>query len=59
MYTEDFDGLEEAEKESRHTYVSSISDQEAERLIRENERLKKALEKEKFLTSYLIRRYRI
>jgi hypothetical protein len=53
MYTEGFEGLEEAEKGSRRTYVSSVSQQDEDKLIRENERLKKSLEKEKFFNKLL------
>jgi hypothetical protein len=52
MYTEEFEGLEEAEKGPR-AYVSSVSQQDAEKLHRENEKLKKALEKEKFFNKLL------
>lgn len=50
MYTEGFENLEEAESESHRTYRSSS---EADRLLRENEKLKKSLEKEKFFNKLL------
>ncbi|MBL7699508.1 MAG: hypothetical protein JNK79_15185 [Chitinophagaceae bacterium] len=50
MYTEGFESLEEAEKESRNTYGGT---NEADRLLRENEKLKKSLEKEKFFNKLL------
>jgi hypothetical protein len=50
MYTEGFEGLEEAEKESHRPYgVSS----DVDRLQRENEKLKKSLEKEQFFNKLL------
>jgi serine/threonine-protein kinase len=49
MYTEEF---EEEEKGPR-TYVSHFSQQDAEKLARENEKLKKSLEKEKFFNKLL------
>jgi hypothetical protein len=55
MYTEEFEGLEEEEKGPR-TYVSNVSNfsqQDAERLARENEKLRKNLEKEKFFNKLL------
>lgn len=55
MYTEEFEGFEEEEKGPR-TYVSNMSNfsqQDAERLARENEKLKKNLEKEKFFNKLL------
>jgi hypothetical protein len=52
MYPEGFEGLEEAEQQPRRQYVSG-SHQEVERLLRENERLKKSLEKEKFFNKLL------
>jgi len=53
MYTEGFEGLEEAEKGPRRAYVSNVSQDDADRLARENDRLKKALEKEKFFNKLL------
>lgn len=50
MYTEGFESLEEAEKGSRRTYGGS---NEADRLQRENEKLKKSLEKEQFFNKLL------
>lgn len=50
MYTEGFEGLEEAEKEPRRTYVSG---NDTDRLLRENEKLKKSLEKEQFFNKLL------
>src|SRR5688500_8018462 len=50
MYTEGFEGLEEAEKESHRTYGASS---DVDRLQRENEKLKKSLEKEKFFNKLL------
>lgn len=50
MYTEGFEGLEEAEKESHRAYGSSS---ETDRILRENEKLKKSLEKEKFFNKLL------
>lgn len=54
MYTEEFEGLEEkaAENEPR-AYVSSVSHQDAGKLQRENEKLKKSLEKERFFNKLL------
>jgi hypothetical protein len=49
MYTEGFEGLE-AEKEPRRVYGSSS---EIDRLIRENNKLKESLEKEKFFNKLL------
>lgn len=49
MYTEGFENLEEAESES-HRFRSSS---ETDRLLRENEKLKKSLEKEKFFNKLL------
>lgn len=49
MYTDGFEGLEEAEKE-RRPYSSTP---EMDRLLRENDRLKKSLEKEKFFNKLL------
>lgn len=54
MYTEGFDGLGETEPdEPRRAYVSNLSQDDSDRLMRENERLKKALEKEKFFNKLL------
>jgi hypothetical protein len=53
MYTEGYEGLEEAEKGSRRAYVSHISQDESESLMRENEQLKTLLEKEKFFNKLL------
>jgi hypothetical protein len=50
MYTEGFEGLEEAEKASRRSYGQSS---EIDRLIRENNKLKESLEKEKFFNKLL------
>lgn len=50
MYTEGFEGLEEAEKEPRRTYVGG---NDTDRLLRENEKLKKSLEKEQFFNKLL------
>jgi hypothetical protein len=53
MYTEGFEGfenLEEAESGSSRTYRSSS---ETDRLLRENEKLKKSLEKEQFFNKLL------
>jgi hypothetical protein len=50
MYTEGFENLEEAESESHRTFRSSS---ETDRLLRENEKLKKSLEKEKFFNKLL------
>jgi hypothetical protein len=53
MYTEGFEGfenLEEAESGSPRTYRSSS---ETDRLLRENEKLKKSLEKEQFFNKLL------
>jgi eukaryotic-like serine/threonine-protein kinase len=52
MYTEGFEDLEETEREPRRQYVSG-SQQDFDRLYRENERLKKSLEKEKFFNKLL------
>lgn len=49
MYTEGFEGLEETERE-RRPYSTNP---EVDRLLRENERLKKTLEKEKFFNKLL------
>lgn len=53
MYTEGFEGLEEAEQSSRRAYVSNVSQDDAEKVLRENERLKKQLEKERFFNKLL------
>lgn len=53
MYTEGYEGLEEAEQSSRRAYVSNVSQDDAEKLLRENERLKKQLEKERFFNKLL------
>lgn len=53
MYTEGFEDLEETEKEPRRTYVSGVSQQDVDKLSRENEKLKKSLEKEKFFNKLL------
>jgi cytoskeletal protein RodZ len=53
MYTEGYEGLEEAEKGSRRAYVSHISQDESESLMREIEQLKTLLEKEKFFNKLL------
>ena len=50
MYTEGFENLEEAESESQRSYRSSS---ETDRLLRENEKLKKSLEKEQFFNKLL------
>src|SRR4030095_14835333 len=50
MYTEGFEGLEEAEKESHNTFGSS---QDINSLLRENDKLKASLEKEKFFNKLL------
>ena len=50
MYTEGFDDLEEAQRESHRTYGASP---DMDRLLRENERLKKSIEKEKFFNKLL------
>lgn len=52
MYTEELEGFEEAENRPP-AYVSASTPQDAERLARENERLKKSLEKEKFFNKLL------
>lgn len=52
MYTEELEGFEEEGKVPR-TYVSNFSQQDAEKLARENEKLKKSLEKEKFFNRLL------
>jgi serine/threonine-protein kinase len=49
MYTEGFEGLEDTEKERR----SYSTNPEMDRLLRENDRLKKSLEKEKFFNKLL------
>lgn len=53
MYSEEFDDLEETRRGPRRAYVSSVSQHDADRLLRENERLKKNLEKEKFFNRLL------
>lgn len=53
MYSDEFDDLEEARRGPRRAYVSSVSQHDADRLLRENERLKKSLEKEKFFNRLL------
>lgn len=56
MYTEgfeEFDRLEETGNEARRTYVSGNSREEVDRLMRENERLRKSIEKEKFFNKLL------
>ena len=53
MYTEGFEDLEEAQESSRRAYVSNISQDDSNWLMRENERLKKALEKEQFFNKLL------
>lgn len=53
MYSEEFDDLEETRRGPRGAYVSSVSQHDADRLLRENERLKKNLEKEKFFNRLL------
>ena len=50
MYTEGFDDLEEAQEESHRTYGASS---DMDRLLRENDRLKKSIEKEKFFNKLL------
>ncbi len=52
MYKEDFEDFERTERTPR-TYVSTNSSIDAENLLRENERLKKNLEKEKFFNKLL------
>jgi eukaryotic-like serine/threonine-protein kinase len=52
MYNEDLEGFEEAEN-TPQAYVTKVSQQDAEKLARENERLKKSLEKEKFFNKLL------
>lgn len=53
MYTEGFEDLEESENSSRRTYISNVSQDDAEMLMRENDRLTKALEKEQFFNKLL------
>lgn len=56
MYTEgfdEFDGLRDTEKTTRRAYVSNVSQDDADRLARENEQLQKALEKEQFFNKLL------
>ena len=50
MYTEGFEGLEETERESNRKYGASP---DVDRLLRENDKLKKTLEKEKFFNKLL------
>jgi hypothetical protein len=50
MHTEGFENLDEAESESHRTYRNSS---ETDRLLRENEKLRKSLEKEKFFNKLL------
>lgn len=50
MYTEGFEDLEEAQRESHRNYGASS---DMDRLLRENDRLKKSLEKEKFFNKLL------
>lgn len=52
MYNEELEGFEEAEERPR-TFVTNFSQQDAEKLARENEKLKKNLEKEKFFNKLL------
>lgn len=52
MYKEDLEGFERTERTPR-AYVSASSPIDAENLLRENERLKKNLEKEKFFNKLL------
>ena len=52
MYTDDFDELHEAEKRPSRTYISATG-QDSGKLQRENERLKKSLEKEQFFNRLL------
>ncbi len=52
MYKEDLEGFERTEKAPR-TYVSTSAQTDVESLLRENERLKKNLEKEKFFNKLL------
>jgi eukaryotic-like serine/threonine-protein kinase len=56
MYTEgfdEFDGFKDTERSTRRAYVSSVSQEDADRLMHENEQLKKALEKEQFFNKLL------
>ena len=53
MYTEDYDELSEAENKPLRQYVSSIPHSESGKLLRENDRLKKSLEKEQFFNKLL------
>ena len=53
MYTEGFEDLEEFDKNPRRAYVSNVSPDDTDRIMRENERLKKALEKEQFFNKLL------
>ncbi|HUQ65350.1 MAG TPA: hypothetical protein VM101_04310 [Flavitalea sp.] len=50
MYTEGFESLEEAERESNRKYGGSP---DVDKLLRENDKLKKSLEKEKFFNKLL------
>lgn len=50
MYIEGFEGLEEAEKEPRRNFGPTS---EVDRLVRENNKLKESLEKEKFFNKLL------
>lgn len=50
MYNEGFEDLEEAQRESHKSYGASS---DMDRLLRENDRLKKSLEKEKFFNKLL------
>lgn len=53
MYTEGFEELEEFEQTPRRAYVSNMSQEDTNRIMRENERLKEALEKERFFNKLL------
>lgn len=53
MYPDGFEDLEDTEKGPKRTYVSSMNQQDSDKLLRENERLKKSLEKEKFFNKLL------
>jgi serine/threonine-protein kinase len=53
MYTEGFEELEEFEQTPRRAYVSNMSQEDTNRVMRENERLKEALEKERFFNKLL------
>lgn len=50
MYTEGFESLEETEKESRRNFGNT---NDVDKLLRENEKLKKSLEKEQFFNKLL------